>query len=91
MRQCDGGNRSNAAVLCGALDADLQHHRVQRYGAGLADMHRIRDCTPYCCAVAASITPGSPRSGYSWHGGGRATILVHNFLSPPAYLPVHNI
>ena len=24
MRQCDGGNRSNAAVLCGALDADLQ-------------------------------------------------------------------
>ena len=25
MRQCDGGNRSNAAVLCGALDAELQH------------------------------------------------------------------
>ena len=24
MRQCDGGNRSNAAVLCGALDAELQ-------------------------------------------------------------------
>ena len=28
MRQCDGGNRSNAAVLCGALDAELQHRQL---------------------------------------------------------------
>ena len=24
MRQCDGGNRSNAAILCGALNAGVQ-------------------------------------------------------------------
>ena len=32
MWQCDGGNRSNAAVLCGALDAELQQMEVQKGG-----------------------------------------------------------
>ena len=33
LRQCDGGNRSNAAVLCGALDAELQQQRDWYGGA----------------------------------------------------------